>query len=116
MFSFDPIKTITCLDGGILVVKTEEEMKKLHEMRLVGMNQPADVMYQNKRAWTYDMKKLGFRYHMSNMHAAIGLAQLSKIERITSTRRNTCRFYNNSLDGISGISVPIWISAFVFVC
>lgn len=106
MFSFDPVKTITCLDGGILVVKTEEEMRKLHEMRLVGMGQPAEVMYQNTRAWTYDMKHLGFRYHMSNMHAAIGTAQLSKINEIEISRREACRFYNQELQGISGVITP----------
>lgn len=106
MFSFDPVKTITCLDGGILVVKTEEEMKRLHEMRLIGMAQPANLMYQNKRAWSYDMENLGFRYHMSNMHAAIGLAQLAKISDIESSRRATCRYYNQILSNIPGIITP----------
>lgn len=106
MFSFDPVKTITCLDGGLLIVKTKEEMKLLHEMRLVGMGQPVDVMYQNTRAWTYDMKHLGFRYHMSNMHAAIGLAQLSKMPLIETSRRSACQFYNKYLMGIDGIITP----------
>jgi dTDP-4-amino-4,6-dideoxygalactose transaminase len=106
MFSFDPVKSITCLDGGALIVKTKEEVKMLHEMRLVGMGQPAEVMYQNKRAWTYDMKNLGFRYHMSNMHAAIGLAQLSKITRISNSRRETCKFYNKNFKNISEIVIP----------
>jgi dTDP-4-amino-4,6-dideoxygalactose transaminase len=106
MFSFDPVKTITCLDGGILVVKSEEEVGRLHEMRLVGMGQPASVMYTNARAWTYDMRALGFRYHMSNMHAAIGLSQLAKINVIAETRVATCRFYNENLKGINGLRVP----------
>jgi dTDP-4-amino-4,6-dideoxygalactose transaminase len=41
MFSFDPVKTITCIDGGALVVKNKREVEILHEMRLVGMGQPA---------------------------------------------------------------------------
>jgi dTDP-4-amino-4,6-dideoxygalactose transaminase len=106
MFSFDPVKTITCLDGGILIVKDEKEVSRLHEMRLVGMGQPASVMYKNTRAWTYDMTSLGFRYHMSNMHAAIGLAQLSKMELIEKTRRETCRFYNAELSQLKSIKVP----------
>lgn len=106
MFSFDPVKTITTLDGGILVVKSEDEVKKLHEMRLVGMGQPASVMYQNKRAWTYEVNRLGFRYHMSNMHAAIGLAQLSKFKDIAQSRRSLCEFYDNELEEISEIKTP----------
>ena len=106
MFSFDPVKTITCIDGGMLIVQSQEEVDRLHEMRLVGMGQPASVMYTNARAWTYDMKTLGFRYHMSNMHAAIGLSQLSKMNEISSSRRATCKFYNKSLGEIEGVRVP----------
>lgn len=106
MFSFDPVKTITCIDGGMLVVSTPEELQKVQEMRLVGMGQPASVMYQNKRAWTYDVNYLGFRYHMANLHAAMGLAQLAKMDEISDTRREACRFYNEQLAGVPGVVVP----------
>lgn len=106
MFSFDPVKTITCIDGGAVVVRTEEELKRLHEMRLIGMTQPSTVMYQNQRAWTYDMKDIGFRYHMANLHAAIGLAQLAKMEKISESRRSACRYYNENLSRIEEVTVP----------
>lgn len=106
MFSFDPVKTITCIDGGALVVRSEEEMTRLHEMRLIGMSQPAKVMYTNARAWTYDMHAVGFRYHMANLHAAIGLAQLAKIEHISNSRRAACRHYNQQLGDIEQVVVP----------
>ena len=106
MFSFDPVKTITCIDGGALIVKTEEEVQKLHEMRLVGMSQAANVMYTNSRAWSYDIKALGFRYHMSNMHAAIGLSQLKKLDVIEKTRRDACRHYNKQLQSIDEVITP----------
>jgi dTDP-4-amino-4,6-dideoxygalactose transaminase len=91
MFSFDPVKTITTIDGGALVVRTEEERSLLHELRLVGMGQSASLMYRNQRAWTYDVRRVGFRYHLANLHAAIGLAQLAKIDRISTTRRDAVR-------------------------
>lgn len=106
MFSFDPVKTITCIDGGVLVVRTETELKIIQEMRLIGMGQPSNLMYQNQRAWTYDVKRLGFRYHMANLHAAIGLAQLAKMEQISQTRRASSRYYNEHLSKIPGVIVP----------
>lgn len=106
MFSFDPVKTITCIDGGALVVRSEEEAQRLREMRLIGMGQPSQVMYQNRRAWTYDVSALGFRYHMANLHAAIGLTQLAKIDHISSTRRETSRFYNAQLGDLKNVRVP----------
>jgi dTDP-4-amino-4,6-dideoxygalactose transaminase len=105
-FSFDPVKTITCIDGGALVVRTEEELARVHEMRLIGMGQPATVMYSNSRAWTYDMRTIGFRYHMANLHAAIGLAQLAKMEMISASRNSACRYYNERLNNIPEVIVP----------
>jgi dTDP-4-amino-4,6-dideoxygalactose transaminase len=106
VFSFDPVKTITCIDGGTVIVRTDEERARLHEMRLIGMTQPAQIMYTNSRAWTYDMRTLGFRYHMANLHAAIGLAQLAKIERIAASRCAAGRYYNQRLSGIPEIVLP----------
>lgn len=106
IFSFDPVKTITCIDGGAIVVRTQHELSAIHEMRLVGMTQPASLMYQNQRAWTYDVTRLGFRYHMANLHAAIGLAQLAKFDRISQSRREACIFYNENLRDIPDLRVP----------
>ncbi len=106
MFSFDPVKTITCIDGGALVVRTHEELNMIHEMRLAGMGQPSSLMYENQRAWTYDVRKIGFRYHLANLHAAIGLAQLRKMEKISKTRRAACGYYNERLGQIPEVTVP----------
>ena len=92
--------------GARLFVRTEQELEIVQEMRLIGMGQPSSVMYQNQRAWTYDVKRIGFRYHMSNLHAAIGLAQLSKIDKISESRRTAARYYNEKLSQISEIQIP----------
>jgi dTDP-4-amino-4,6-dideoxygalactose transaminase len=106
MFSFDPVKNITCIDGGALIVQTEEELSMIHEMRLIGMGQPSTVMYQDQRAWTYDVQRIGFRYHMPNLHAAIGLAQLEKIKTISESRRYAASYFNKKLGQIPEVSVP----------
>ncbi len=106
MFSFDPVKTITCIDGGVLVVKTEKEVEALHQMRLLGMGQPSQVMYRNQRAWTYDVSSIGFRYHMANLHAEIGLSQIQKLPRITESRQHSCRLYNELLSKVPSLITP----------
>lgn len=106
MFSFDPVKNITCIDGGALIVQIEEELKMIHEMRLIGMGQSAAVMYKNQRAWTYDVRRVGYRYHMANLHAAIGLAQLRKMKIITESKRFASRYFSEKLGQIPEISVP----------
>jgi dTDP-4-amino-4,6-dideoxygalactose transaminase len=106
MFSFDPVKTITCIDGGAIIVKTKDELEIIHELRLIGMGQSSSVMYKNQRAWTYDVKRIGFRYHMANLHAAIGLAQLKKMDRISKVRKDICSYYNAQLSSISDVRLP----------
>lgn len=106
MFSFDPVKAITCIDGGAIVVKGEQSVARLQAMRLIGMTQPAAQMYANSRAWTYDIKELGFRYHMANLHAAIGVAQIKKIREIRSSRQQICRRYWKELSKLEWIKVP----------
>ena len=107
MFSFDPVKTITCIDGGAIIVKGRDKVEQLHAKRLIGMTQPAAQMYTNSRAWTYDIKELGFRYHMANLHAAIGVAQIKKIIKIRSTRQKTCEAYYDKLSEIKAIHSPL---------
>ena len=106
MFSFDPVKTITCIDGGAIVVSGLENVKKLHAKRLIGMTQPAAQMYTNSRAWTYDIEDLGFRYHMANPHAAIGLAQLKKLDKIRKSRQQACTKYYEELKDLDTIIAP----------
>lgn len=106
MFSFDPVKTITCIDGGALVVKTKEDVAALQEMRLIGMNQPASIMYGNNRAWTYGVSRIGYRYHLANLHAEIGRCQLGKISRIEASRRSSSALYNQILQDVEEVVLP----------
>ena len=106
MFSFDPVKTITCIDGGAIVVSGEDNVKRLQAKRLIGMTQPAAHMYTNSRAWTYDIEELGFRYHMANLHAAIGVSQINKIDEIRKTRQHACKRYHEELSGLDWIDAP----------
>ena len=91
IFSFDPVKSVTCIDGGAIILKGADAAKRLQAKRLIGMTQPATQMYKNSRAWTYDIEELGYRYHMANLHAAIGLSQVKKIDEIRRSRQESCK-------------------------
>ncbi len=106
MFSFDPVKSVTCIDGGCLVVKGSGSLADLHAKRLIGMTQSAAQMYTNSRAWNYDVKELGFRYHMANLHAAIGVAQIAKLDQIRKTRQGVCERYYRELSVLDWLVAP----------
>ena len=106
IFSFDPVKCVTCIDGGAIILDKKKYENKAQAMRLIGMNQSPKLMYKNSRAWTYDVMDIGFRYHLSNIHAAIGLEQLKKIKFIKKTRQNSFKRYNFGLKNIDWLMTP----------
>ena len=105
-FSFDPVKTFTCIDGGAIIVNKGKNVKKLQEMRIMGMKQNTKILYKNSRSWTYDVKSIGYRYHLANVHAAIGIQQLNGIKVIRKTRIATYNYYYNNLKNIPQIFIP----------
>jgi dTDP-4-amino-4,6-dideoxygalactose transaminase len=105
-FSFDAIKTVTCIDGGALVTSTPEEAEKVYPARLLGMTQPNERLYSNNRAYSFDVVGQGFRYHLANLHAAIGLSQLRRLPEFISNRRRYARAYNEALADVAGVLTP----------
>ena len=106
MLSFDPVKALSCIDAGVVMVRTQEDVLRLRELRVLGASHAAELAYGHQRAWSYDVAEEGFRYHLSNVHAAIGLAQLAKLDRIRSSRQAACRTYGERLGAVEGVTVP----------
>tara|TARA_B100000073_G_scaffold328448_1_gene315006 strand:+ start:296 stop:1411 length:1116 start_codon:yes stop_codon:yes gene_type:complete len=86
MFSFDPIKTFTCIDGGLIYFKDTNLVSKTKPKRFIGMQQNESKLKENKRTWDYDCSQEGWRYHLSNIHAAVGISQINRIEEIRNKR------------------------------
>ena len=107
MFSFDPVKTITSIDGGAIIVNTKKERDLARKIRLMGMGQSSSTMYKNKRAWTYDVDVHGYRYHLANVHAAIGVSQIENFNKIKKTRVETVKYYKKNIIDHSLLEKPI---------
>lgn len=105
-FSFDAIKTLTCIDGGAIVVNNQNEADRLYPSRLLGMTQNNAQLYSNSRAYKYDVYEQGFRYHLANLHASIGISQLKKMPEFIANRQKYCLLYNQRLSQCPGIIIP----------
>jgi len=107
VFSFDPIKTITSVDGGCLVINNKKDLEKLQQMRLLGMDNDTFARYKDRRLWTgYDVSEEGYRYHLNNILASIGISQIKKVKEIISSRQEVCKKYNKSFKKLSGVIIP----------
>lgn len=88
-FSFDGIKNITTGEGGAIFTADEEVIQKVSDARLLGVQKDSEKRYSGQRSWNFDVVDQGYRYHMSNIFAAIGKVQLSRFESEFSPRRRS---------------------------
>jgi len=105
-FSFDPVKIITSIDGGCVVVNSNDELELIHKLRLLGVDKDTTERYKNKRAWDYDVITKGYRYHLNNIMASIGNSQLQKVQEFINSRREVCSQYSNVFEKIENIKIP----------
>jgi perosamine synthetase len=103
-FSFDSIKNITCGEGGAVVCQDENLAELIRQKRLLGMNRRSQSKAASaEQKWEMPVATQGFRYHMSNINAAIGLEQLKKIDWFISRRREVCRLYDAAFSQLAGL-------------
>ena len=102
-FSFDPIKNITCGEGGAVVVEDPNLANLLRKKRMLGIDKDSWTRYQHERTWFYDVVTSGYRYHMSNINAAIGLAQLEKMDAFLARKRAIVSRYEEAFRELRGL-------------
>jgi dTDP-4-amino-4,6-dideoxygalactose transaminase len=105
-FSFDPVKVLTSIDGGCVVVNTPEELERLHRLRLLGVDKDTTLRYKNSRAWDYDVVDQGFRYHLTNIMASVGISQIKRVDEFIASRQRVCQAYNQAFGRLDGVKVP----------
>jgi len=105
-FSFDPVKIITSIDGGCVIVNNEDEFHHLQNLRLLGVDKDTTERYKNKRSWEYDVISEGYRYHLTNIMASVGISQIKRVVEFIKSRQKTCQEYNKFFKNIEGLKVP----------
>lgn len=103
-FSFDPIKPLTCGEGGAVMTSDPEHAELMQRKRILGIDRDTLSRYRNRRSWEYDVLVQGYRLHMSNINAAIGLVQMDRIEELRAARNRISRRYDSELAGLGSIS------------
>ena len=96
-FSFDGIKNITSGEGGCIVTKDKKVIKSIMNSRLLGIKGDTNNRYKNQRTWIPYVNQQGWRYHMSNIMAAIGLIQLKRFKILSNRRKVLAKFYFSKL-------------------
>lgn len=113
-FSFEEKKNMTTGDGGMITSHDGDLIKKIKKIRWCGIDRDTwkRVKYQdpsdlNPLHWYYEVPELGYKYNMNDLAAAIGLAQLKKLDYMNNYRASLIAKYTEGLKDIDGIKVGL---------
>ena len=105
-FSFYATKNITTAEGGMLV-GDREFVERARVVSLHGMSRDAWRRYEKGQSWRYDVVQPGFKYNMTDIQAALGIAQLAKLEGFQTRRREVARRYTEAFADEPALQVPV---------
>lgn len=114
-FSFHPVKTIAMGEGGMVTTNDEAVFARLMEGRSHGMTHDAGVFENADLAfedgspnpWYYEMQEIGFNYRCSDIHAALGLSQMGKLEQFIRRRRALVERYDRMIEPLAPLVRPL---------
>jgi len=99
-FSFYPTKNMTTGEGGAICTDDEELAEKARILRANGINRDTWKRGKAETPWHYDIVKCGWKYNLSDIHAAIGIQQLKKLDDFIDTRIRMADIYDRALKGL----------------
>ena len=98
VFSFHPVKIITTGEGGMVVTRSTDLFEKLKLYRTHGVTRDESFLSKTDPApWYYEQLALGFNYRMTDIQAALGCSQMSRLNYFIETRNNIASAYNDAL-------------------
>ena len=100
IFSFQAVKHITTGDGGMLIMKDKSLLAKAGRLRWFGIDREG----KQQAIWDNDIRDIGYKYQMTDISAALGLAALEEWDRVAAHRRRLFEIYERGLSDIPGIT------------
>ncbi|MFH1741067.1 MAG: DegT/DnrJ/EryC1/StrS family aminotransferase, partial [bacterium] len=105
-FSFYATKTITTGEGGMICTNNDGWAERCRIMSLHGISKDAWNRYAAEGSWYYEIVAPGFKYNMSDIAAAMGLAQLKKASVMLERRTKIARAYNYAFSRMRQLQIP----------
>lgn len=105
-FSFYAIKPLTTGEGGMITTNDSAWADRCRIMRLHGISKDAWKRYTSEGSWYYEIIAPGFKYNLTDLAAAIGLVQLSKLPKMTLRRAAIAERYDAAFSGHAAFETP----------
>ena len=105
-FSFYATKNLTTGEGGLLACADADDAARARKLSLHGLSRDAWRRYAAGGSWAYAIEDLGYKYNLTDVAAAIGLAQLRRFDEEQAKRRERVDWYREALSGSDAFEVP----------
>ncbi|MFD0710697.1 DegT/DnrJ/EryC1/StrS family aminotransferase [Paenibacillus sp. GCM10027626] len=107
-FSFHAVKNLTTGEGGAITCNAEWMNRKLREKRWVGISRDTWMRTTHEKvyAWQYFVDQIGYKYHMNDVQAAMGIVQLKKLDQLNGRRREIAKRYKAELKDLKWLELP----------
>jgi perosamine synthetase len=105
-FSFYATKNITTGEGGMVTTNNAEWAARVRMMSLHGLSRDAWNRYSTAGSWYYEILRPGFKYNLTDIAAALGLAQLKKCDRFWKVRERYATLYHEGFQDLPEIIRP----------
>ncbi|MEK7347458.1 MAG: DegT/DnrJ/EryC1/StrS family aminotransferase [Candidatus Eisenbacteria bacterium] len=105
-FSFYATKVVTSGEGGMVVTAREDWAERVRRLSLHGLSSAAWSRYGKGGWWEYDVTELGWKYNLTDLQAALGLAQFARAEELRDRRESIAERYTAGLAGVPGLTPP----------
>ncbi len=105
-FSFYATKTMTTAEGGMLVARDTDMIDQARIFSLHGMSRDAWKRFSSAGSWYYEVITPGFKYNMTDLSAALGLAQFQRLEEMQRNRAAIAASYNQAFCEVSALQIP----------
>ena len=107
VFSFHPVKTVTCAEGGAVTTNDPGLYRRLVLFRSHGITKdPSQMTRPSPGPWYYEMLELGYNYRMTEMQAALGRSQLKRLDAFKTRRRGIVAKYNEAFADVPHMRTP----------
>lgn len=108
-FSFHAVKNLSTGEGGMITTDDPELYGRLMKLRWMGISKDtwAREEKDKKYSWYYEVEEIGFKYHMNDIAAAIGIVQLGKLDKMNQRRKEISERYNQGLKDLDWLETPI---------
>jgi dTDP-4-amino-4,6-dideoxygalactose transaminase len=105
-FSFHPVKNMTTGDGGAITTNDASFAERLMVLRVNGMEKESWKRNTTEGSWDYGIIDQGYKYHMNDLSASLGIHQLKKIEKFREIREKIADIYDEEFKEIEEIITP----------